>query len=173
MTINLPIILDRNCRLGFLEMLFQDIKISKFSVGAFPQVPLVKFRFSDFLRLDSLVCRFQFVCNTSIFCEQNELFWEENQTKTFQIADPHFRLYISVYEINKIIHGRLEIWKCYISPSAKVLFCIYYMAEYIIQSVRKMTHVDWLPGRAISFWYRLASFGGKISELVWRQTNQI
>ena len=49
------------------------------------------------------------ICRTFIFCEQNELFWEQNQTKTFQMADPLFRLYVSVYEINKVIHGRLEI----------------------------------------------------------------
>ena len=26
------------------------------------------------------------------------------------MADPHFRLCVSVYEMNKIIHGCLEIW---------------------------------------------------------------
>ena len=31
MTINLPAIFDGNCSLGLLEMVFQDIKISKFS----------------------------------------------------------------------------------------------------------------------------------------------
>ena len=40
------------------------------------------------------------------------------------------------------------------------------MAELASRSVRKMTHVDWLPSRAISFSYRPASFGGKISELI-------
>ena len=34
------------------------------------------------------------------------------------MADPHFRLYVSVYEMNKIIHGRLEIW----SLSSRVQF---------------------------------------------------
>ena len=34
MTINLPIRFDENCRLGFLEIVLQDIKISKFSRGA-------------------------------------------------------------------------------------------------------------------------------------------
>ena len=43
---------------------------------------------------------------------------------------------------------------------------IYYMAELATRSVCKMTHTDWLPGRAISFSYRPASFGGKISELI-------
>ena len=33
----------------------------------------------------------------------------QNQTKTFQIADPYFRRYISVDGKYKIIHGRLEI----------------------------------------------------------------
>ena len=40
------------------------------------------------------------------------------------------------------------------------------MAELAIQSVRKMTHADWLPSRAVSFSYSQASFGGKISELI-------
>ena len=40
MTINLPIIFDGNCRPGLLEMVFQDIKISKFSGGACPQLTL-------------------------------------------------------------------------------------------------------------------------------------
>ena len=50
---------------------------------------------------------------------------------------------------------------------------IYYMAELGIQSASKMTHIDWLPSRAISFSYRPASFGGKISEFIWRKTSQI
>ena len=29
------------------------------------------------------------------------------------MADPHFKLYGSVYEINKIIHERLEIWNSF------------------------------------------------------------
>ena len=40
------------------------------------------------------------------------------------------------------------------------------MAELNILSVCKMTHAVWLASRAISFSYRLASFGGKISELI-------
>ena len=47
------------------------------------------------------------------------------------------------------------------------------MAELASQSVRKMTHADWLSSRAISFSYRLACFGGKISELIRRKTSQI
>ena len=43
---------------------------------------------------------------------------------------------------------------------------IYYMAELAIWSVRKITQADWLPSRAISYSCRLASFGGKISELI-------
>ena len=35
------------------------------------------------------------------------------------------------------------------------------MAELAIRFVRKMTHANWLPGRAISFSYRPAGFGGK------------
>ena len=34
---------------------------------------------------------------------------EQKQTKAFQMVDPHFRLCVSVHEINKIKHGRLEI----------------------------------------------------------------
>ena len=34
------------------------------------------------------------------------------------MADPLFRLYVSVYEVNKIIHGRVEIW----SLSSRVQF---------------------------------------------------
>ena len=40
------------------------------------------------------------------------------------------------------------------------------MAEFIIQSVYKIMHADWQPSHAISFSYRLASFGGKTSELI-------
>ena len=40
------------------------------------------------------------------------------------------------------------------------------MAKLASQSVHKMTHADWLPSHAISFSYRQASFGGKISELI-------
>ena len=50
---------------------------------------------------------------------------------------------------------------------------MYYMAELAIRSVRKMTHPDWLLSHAIRFSYRLANFGGKISELIWRKTKQI
>ena len=49
----------------------------------------------------------------------------------------------------------------------------YYMAELAIRSVRKMTYDDWLPSRAISFSYIPTSFGGKMSELILRKTNQI
>ena len=34
------------------------------------------------------------------------------------MTDPHFRLYVSVYKINKITHGRLEI----MSLSSRVQF---------------------------------------------------
>ena len=44
--------------------------------------------------------------------------------------------------------------------------CIYYIVELGVRSVRKMTHADWLPSLAISFSYRPASFGWKISELI-------
>ena len=40
------------------------------------------------------------------------------------------------------------------------------MDELPSRSVRKMTYADWLPNRAISFSYRPASFGGKISDLI-------
>ena len=40
------------------------------------------------------------------------------------------------------------------------------MAELGIRSVSKMTHADWLPNRSISFSYRPARFGGKISEWI-------
>ena len=39
MTINLPIIFDENYCLGLLKMVFQAIKISKFSGGARLQAP--------------------------------------------------------------------------------------------------------------------------------------
>ena len=55
MTINLPIIFDGKCRLGFLEMVFQDIKISKFFGETCLQTHLVNSRFSEVLRLDSLL----------------------------------------------------------------------------------------------------------------------
>ena len=41
---------------------------------------------------------------------KTSFFLEQNQAKAFQMSDPHFRLYISVYRINKIIRGPLEIW---------------------------------------------------------------
>ena len=40
------------------------------------------------------------------------------------------------------------------------------MAELASRSVRKITHTDWLPNRAIRFSNRPASFGGKISQLI-------
>ena len=40
------------------------------------------------------------------------------------------------------------------------------MAEFAIRSVRKMTPAGWLPSRGISFSYRPASFGGKMSDLI-------
>ena len=57
MTITLQIVFDRNDRLRELEIVFQDIKISKFSQEACPQNSLVKSRFSEVLRLDSLLIR--------------------------------------------------------------------------------------------------------------------
>ena len=42
-----------------------------------------------------------------------------------------------------------------------IYIALYHMAELAIWSVRKMTHTDWLPNRAISFSYRPARFGGK------------
>ena len=47
------------------------------------------------------------------------------------------------------------------------------MAELAIRSVRKMTHVDWVPSRAIGFSNRPVSFGEKMSELIWRKLNHI
>ena len=54
------------------------------------------------------------------------------------------------------------------SSNFRFVKCIYifYMAELAIRSVRKLTHADRLLSRTISFSYRLASFGGKISELI-------
>ena len=43
---------------------------------------------------------------------------------------------------------------------------MYYMAELPSRSVRKITHADWLPSRAIRFSYRPASFGGKMSKWI-------
>ena len=40
------------------------------------------------------------------------------------------------------------------------------MTELAIRSVSKTTHADWLPSRAISFSYKQASFGGKMSKLI-------
>ena len=57
MTIDLPIIFEGNCHLELLDMVFQDIKISKFSRGACPQTILVKSRFSEVVRLYSLLIR--------------------------------------------------------------------------------------------------------------------
>ena len=54
MTIILPGIFHRNYRLGLLEMVFQDIKISKFLGGAYPRPPLSN---TDLARpLDWTVC---------------------------------------------------------------------------------------------------------------------
>ena len=54
MTINLLSIVDRNCRLGLLEMVFEDVKILKISRRACPLTYRVKSRFDQLLRLDSL-----------------------------------------------------------------------------------------------------------------------
>ena len=61
-------------------------------------------------------------------CEQNKLFRQQNQTKTFQMVDRHFRLYVSIYEINNTwefgdMATPLRINS--ISPSAHLLFSIY------------------------------------------------
>ena len=53
------------------------------------------------IRISVAVCWFQFVCRTFIFCEQNELFWEQNQIKTCQMADPHFRVYVGVMKYSR------------------------------------------------------------------------
>ena len=64
------------------------------------------------------------------------------------MVDPHFKLFVSVYEINKITRGRLEIWSLSsraqfdlpvvadqhskvksISPRAHMLFSIYLLEE--------------------------------------------
>ena len=50
-----------------------------------------------------VVCWFQFVCRTFLFCEQNELFLMAKSDKTFHIADHHVRLCVSIFEISKII----------------------------------------------------------------------
>lgn len=47
------------------------------------------------------------------------------------------------------------------------------MAVLHIRPVRKMTCADWLPRRATRFPYRMAPFVGKISEMIWIQTNEI
>ena len=50
------------------------------------------------------------VCSPDVhFCEQNELIWEKNRAKSSHMADLHFRLYVSIYEIKEIMHGRWEI----------------------------------------------------------------
>ena len=46
------------------------------------------------------------------------------------------------------------------------------MDKLAIRPVRKLAHVDWLPSHAICFSCKPASFGGKIFELIWRQTKQ-
>ena len=54
MVINLPSICHRNYGLGLLGMVFQDIKISKFSGGSYPHTPLLKYDLSR--SLDWTVC---------------------------------------------------------------------------------------------------------------------
>ena len=85
MTINLPSIFDRNYRLGLLEMVFQDIKISKFPGEACLQTPLVKSRFGEVLTLDCLKY-FQ----TSKNFTKGELF--NHRTTTAQVVDQGYKL---------------------------------------------------------------------------------
>ena len=47
------------------------------------------------------------------------------------------------------------------------------MAEFVIQSVCKITWVDWLPSHAICFLLRPGCFVRKNCELIWIQTNLI
>ena len=58
------------------------------------------------------------------------------------------------------VQSELSFWQQNTINRVKV------MAEVASRSVRKMTHGDWLPSRAISFSDRLASFGRKISRLI-------
>ena len=53
-----------------------------------------------------------------------------------------------------------------------VLFYVFYFIIWL-SSAHKVTHPDWLRGRAMRFSYGPASFGGKISELICRPKNQI
>ena len=56
MAINLPSIFHWDYLLRLLEMVFQDIEISKFSGETCPQLPpFVTYRFDEILRLDSLL----------------------------------------------------------------------------------------------------------------------
>ena len=41
---------------------------------------------------------------------QKRAFLRAKPAKSFRMADPDFRLFVSVYEINEIIHGHLKIW---------------------------------------------------------------
>ena len=56
MMINLPSIFNRNYHLRLLEMVFQDVKISKFPVGACPKAPLVKSQFGKVFLVGQSVC---------------------------------------------------------------------------------------------------------------------
>ena len=57
------------------------------------------------------------------------------------MADPHFRLYVIVYEIKIIIHGRLEIW----SLSSRVQFGLPLVADHTehqhINSISRRAHL--------------------------------
>ena len=93
------------------------------------------------IRISVTVCRFLFVCRAFILCEQNKLFWKHHLTKTYQMPGPHFRLYVGVYEINKMIHGHLLVWNL----SSRVLFDLPQVAYQIehekINSISPSAHV--------------------------------
>ena len=67
------------------------------------------------------------------FLRTKQAFLRAKPDKTFQTADPHHRLCVSIYEINKITGGGAEIWSLSshehskinsVSPPAHVLFSL-------------------------------------------------
>ena len=96
---------------------------------------------SFIIRISVTVCWFQFACRTFIFCGQNELSWKRDQTKTYQMVGPSFKWHVSVYDINKIIHGRLLVWNLSWSVLFDLPRAAYQIEHEKINSISPRTYV--------------------------------
>ena len=94
----------------------------------------------------------------------NDIF-EHNRIENTTLVTKFFPLYVLLTEV--LIYPCLcrypyRTWPNRVKNSEDKFY--YYTAELANRSVRKMKRAAWLPSRAICFSYRLACFGGEISE---------